>query len=59
MSRRTMRYVGGISAGIIAGMAFAAFSGKMMKPGKRFRRGRNKAFHAVTDMIDDVGNMVR
>lgn len=53
-----MNIVRGISIGVLAGAAVSAMGMKMMKSNKRFRRGANKAFQAVTDVIDDVGDMM-
>lgn len=59
MSKKNMGWIRGISIGIIAGAAASAATVTMMKSNKHFRSGANKAFQAVTDVIDDVGEMIR
>ncbi|NLJ32093.1 MAG: hypothetical protein GX424_10920 [Clostridiales bacterium] len=59
MYRRTMGFIRGIGAGVIAGVAISAMGGRMMRQNRRFRRNANKAVHAVNGMLDNVTSMFR
>lgn len=54
MYKQAMGFVRGMGTGIVAGMAIAAFSGKMMHDNRGFRRRANKSLRSVGDLIDSV-----
>lgn len=59
MYRRTMGFIRGVGAGIVAGVAISAMSNRMMHQNRRFRRNANKAMHAMNGMVDNVTSMFR
>ncbi|HHV32695.1 hypothetical protein [Caproiciproducens sp. LBM24188] len=59
MSKAKMGLIRGIGIGILTGAAVSAATVSMMKSNKRFRKNANKAVQAVTDVIDNVGEIIR
>lgn len=60
MYKGTMKFVSGIGAGMLAGVAVATVGSKMMKgKNKHFKRNAGKALHTVGDLIDNVQYMFK
>lgn len=59
MYRRTMGFLRGIGAGVIAGVAISAMSSRMMQHNRRFRRSANKAMRGMGGMVDNVTSIFR
>ena len=63
MMNKTMNMAKGIGMGVLAGVAVAAVSNKMMNGGHRkasqMRKSAGKAMHSVGNLIGDVEKMLR
>ena len=63
MMNKTMNMAKGIGMGVLAGVAVAAVSNKMMNGGHRkasqMRKSTGKAMHSVGNLIGDVEKMLR
>ena len=63
MMKQTMNVAKGIGMGVLAGVAVAAVSSKVMNGGHRkashMRKSAGKAMHSVGTLIGDVEKMLR
>ena len=63
MMNKTMNMAKGIGMGVLAGVAVAAVSNKMMNGGHRkvshMRKSAGKAMHSVGTLIGDVEKILR
>lgn len=62
MANRTMNVAKGIGMGVLAGVAVAAVSSKVMNGGKKashMRKSASKAMHSMGTLIGDVEKILR
>jgi len=60
MYKGTMKFISGIGAGMLAGVAVVTVGSKMMKGNnKHFKRNAGKALHTVSGLIDNVQYMFK
>lgn len=59
MNKSSMKFIKGMGAGAIAGMAMAAAGAMMLKNKKAFGKSAKKAVNAVGDIVDSVQEMFR
>lgn len=59
MYKQTMNFAKGIGTGIIAGIAVASVSSRMMKGNKRLKRNACKTMSAMSSVLDNVEYMLK
>lgn len=54
MSNKTMGFMRGMGAGVLAGMAIAAVGSKMMQNDRSFKRRAHRTMRSVGELLDSV-----